>query len=90
MALLGVGMNLTVEQKELLEARYETWGFDRVREELEREDRDLIANPDVTALARAWVESKEARKRRADRTLIIILIAGIIQLGVALVLTFEL
>ena len=83
-------MNLTVEQKELLEARYETWGYDRVREELERDDRDLIAHPEVTKLARAWLESKEARQRRADRTLIIVLVAGIIQLGVALVLTFDL
>ena len=80
---------MTAEQKELLEARYETWGFDRVREELERDDRDLIANPEVTALARAWIASKEARQRRADRTLIMVLVAGIIQLGVALVLTFD-
>jgi hypothetical protein len=82
-------MKLSAEQKELLEARYETWGFDRVREELEREDRDLIAHPEGPARARAWIESKEARQRRADRSIVIILIAGIIQLGVALVLALK-
>ncbi len=46
-------MGLSAEQKELLEARYETWGLDQVREELERDDRDLFAHPDVTAVARA-------------------------------------
>ncbi len=81
-------MNLTAEQKELLEARYEAWGFDRVREELERDDRDMIAHPDVTAFARAWIESKEASQRRANRSIVIVLIVGIIQLGVALALGF--
>ena len=82
-------MNLSVEQKELLEARYEAWGFDRVREELEKDDRDLIAHPDVTALARAWIESKEGRQRRSDRSIVIVLIVGIVQLGAALVLALE-
>ena len=79
-------MTLSAEQKELLEARYETWGFDRVREELERDDRDMIAHPDVTALARAWIASKEARQRRSNRSIVIVLIVGIVQLGAALAL----
>ena len=46
-------MGLSALQKELLDARYEVWGFDRVREELAHGDRDLIArvmrdpHPDV-------------------------------------------
>ena len=79
-------MGLSTEQKELLEARYETWGLDRVREELERDDRDLFANPDVTALAWAWIEAKEAGRRRARRSIVVLTIVGIVQLGVALAL----
>ena len=77
-------MGLSAQQKELLEARYEVWGLDRVRDELERDDRELIAHPDVTAFARAWVEAKEAKHRRARRSVGVLVIVGIVQLGVAL------
>ncbi len=79
-------MGLSAQQKELLEARYETWGLDRVRKELERDDRDLFAHPDVTAVARAWIEAKESRQRRARRSIVVLAIIGIVQLGVALAL----
>ncbi len=79
-------MGLSAQQKELLEARYEAWGFDRVGEELKRDDRDLIAHPDVTAFARAWIEAKEAGRRRARRSVVVLAIVGIVQLGVALAL----
>ena len=82
-------MGLSVQQKELLEARYEAWGLDRVRVELERDDRDLIAHPDVTAFAQAWIETKETRQRRAGRSIVALVIVGIVQLGVALALILE-
>ncbi len=46
-------MALSAQQMELLGARYDAWGLDRVRKELDRDDRDLIAHPDVTAFAQA-------------------------------------
>ena len=49
-------MGLSLEQKKWLKARYDAWGIDRVREELRRADRDLIAHPDVTAFAEGWIE----------------------------------
>ena len=78
-------MGLSAEQKESLEARYEIWGFVRVRDELERDDRDMFAHPDVTAFARAWIEAREAGRRRARRSIVVLAIIGIVQLGVALV-----
>ena len=82
-------MGLSAQQKELLEARYEAWGFDRVREELAHRDRDLIAHPDVTAFARAWIEAKEASHRRAKRSLVALAIIGSVQLGVVIALVLE-
>ena len=82
-------MGLPAQQKELLEARYEAWGFDRVREELAHDDRDLIAHPDVTAFARAWIEAKEASHRRAKRSLVALAIIGSVQLGVVIALVLE-
>ncbi len=82
-------MGLSAEQTESLEARYETWGLDRVRDELERDDRDLIAHPDVTAFARAWIEAREAGRRRARRSIVVVAIVGIVQLGVALALVLR-
>ncbi len=74
-------MTLSAQQKELLEARYETWGLDRVRKELERDDRDLFAHPDVTALARAWIEAKEARHRRKRLLVLVLATFGIVQIS---------
>ena len=77
-------MGLTAQQKELLEARYEAWDFDRVREELERDDGDLFAHPDVTAFARTWIEAKEAGRCRAKLLMMVLAIVGIVLRGVAL------
>ena len=74
-------MGLSAQQKELLEARYEAWGLARVREELERDERELIAHPDVTAFAQAWIEAKEASQRRARLSIVVLAIVGIVQLG---------
>ena len=82
-------MGLSAQQRELLEARYEAWGFDRVREELERADRTLIAHPDVTAFAHAWIEAKEERQRRTRRSIVILVIVGMVQLGVAIGLVVD-
>ncbi len=82
-------MGLSAEQKELLEARYEAWGYDWVREELEKDDRDLFAHPDVTAFAWAWIEAKETGQRRVRRLIVGIVIVGIVQLGAALALILE-
>jgi hypothetical protein len=82
-------MGLSAQQRELLEARYEAWGYDRVREELERADRTLIAHPDVTAFAHAWIEAKEERQRRTRRSIVALVIVGIVQLGVAIALIVD-
>ena len=80
---------LSAERKIWLEARYEVWGLDRVREELERAERDLIAHPDVTGFAQAWIETKETSQRRARRSIVVLVIVGIVQLGVAPALILE-
>ena len=80
---------MSAQQMELLEARYEAWGLDRVREKLERDDRNLIAHPDVMAFARAWIEAKEASHRCARLAIVILSIVSIVQLGVALALVIE-
>ncbi len=82
-------MGLSAQQKEMLEARYEAWGFDRVRESLAHGDRELIAHPDVTAFAQAWIEAKEAGHRRAKRSLVALALIGIVQLGVVIALVLE-
>ena len=83
-------MVLSAERKISLEDRYEVWGLDEVRKELERPDRDQFINPDVTAFAQAWVEAKEAsihcRKRRSK---IILTIVGLVLLGLAIALIPE-
>jgi hypothetical protein len=60
-------MVLSAERKISLEDRYEVWGLDEVRKELERPDRDQFINPDVTAFGQAWVEAKEASIQRRKR-----------------------
>jgi len=82
-------VGLSAQQKELLEARYEAWSLARVPEELERDERELIAHPDVTDFAQAWIEAKEASQRRARLSIVVLAIVGIVQLGVALALVVE-
>ena len=71
-------MALSVEQMERLETQYEIWGLDLVRRELERDDRDRYASPDVTAFARAWIEAKEARHRRKRLLVLVLATFGIV------------
>ncbi len=79
-------MGLSLEQKKWLKSRYDAWGIDRVREELRRADRDLIAHPDVTTFAEGWVEDKESSHRRATRWIVALAIVGGVQLGIAVAL----
>lgn len=74
-------MGLSEEQKNLLQMRYEVWGVERVREELERDDRNLFAHPGVTAFARAWLKVTEERQRRSARlfrfsTIVVVVLSG--------------
>ncbi len=89
MALEEVAIGTVLRTKKCLEARYEVWGLDRVRDELERAERDLIAHPDATGFAQAWIETKETSQRRARRSIVVLVIVGIVQLGVALALILE-
>jgi hypothetical protein len=79
-------MGLSLEQKKWLKARYDVWGIDRVREELRRADRDLIAHPDVTAFAEGWIEGEESSHRRTTRCIVALAIVGAVQLGIAVAL----
>lgn len=83
-------MGLSAEQKEWLEARYEYWGLDRVREDLQRPERDRFSDPDVTALARAWVEAKEAGARRKSNIMVILAVVCLVPLAMASALILEL
>ena len=74
-------MALSAEHKERLESRYEDWGLDLVRRELERDDRDRYASPDVTEFARAWIKAKEARHRRKRLLVLVLAIFGIAQIS---------
>ena len=57
-------MGLSAEDQDRLLARYEIWGVETVRRELEREDRDTFIDPEVTAFAQAWVAAHERSARR--------------------------
>lgn len=81
-------MGLSTEHREWLEALYETWGLDKVREELERSDRNEFADPEVTAFARAWIEATEAGDRRRNRSIATVTIFGAILLGAVLAMAF--
>lgn len=83
-------MVLSAERKISLELRYEVWGLDEVRKELERPDRDQFIDPDLTAFARSWIEAKEARAHRKRSYLIVILtIVGAVLLGLGIALISE-
>jgi len=56
-------LGLSLEQQELLEARYFIWGLDRVRKELARSDRGTFLQPEVTEFARRWVAAEERALR---------------------------
>lgn len=74
-------MELSSDRRAWLELRYEIWGLDDVRKELEQSDRDLYASPEVTEFAWAWVRAKEASIRRKWCLAIILIIVVSIPAG---------
>lgn len=76
-------MELTAEQKDVLLARYQIWGLDKVRAELDRPGREEFAHEEVTEFARAWVKETEARLRRRKIMGALLWCAGVILLGAA-------
>ena len=83
-------MVLSAERKISLEDRYEVWGLDEVRKELNRPDRDQFTDPEVTAFARAWVEAKEASARRKrSYSIMFLAIVGLVLFGLAIALVTE-
>ena len=82
-------MGLSEEQKAILAARYDTWGLDRVRLELARDDRRMIAHPDVTAFAEEWVAAQEHGQRRAWKSVAVLVIIGAIQVGLVIALLVD-
>lgn len=79
-------MGLSDEQKLWLEARYEVWGVDEVRKELERPERAEFALPDATEFAESWLEAKAASIRRKRYVVEILLAVIAVQIGVAIAL----
>jgi len=77
-------MVLSTEQKASLKARYDFWGLDAVRMEIERNRDTGLTPPDVSAFARAWIADEEAKYQRTIRFLKILaavvfsMLAGII------------
>lgn len=69
-------MGLSAEQQDVLRARYEAWGLDGVRQELERNDRDPLLPAEVAAFARDWVAAEEARLRRMMRVIARLVVAA--------------
>ena len=83
-------MVLSAERKISLEDRYEVWGLDEVRKELNRPDRDQFTDPEVTAFAWAWVEAKEVTARHKRRySIMFLVIVGLVFFGLAVALVME-
>ena len=81
-------MGLSDDQKLRLKVRYEAWGIDDVRKELERVDRKQFVHPDITEFAQNWVIEKEARLRRRQYVIDILAVFITVQIGIALALLF--
>ena len=81
-------MALSDEQRLRLKLRYEVWGIDEVRKELERVDRTRFVHADITEFAQTWIEAKEASIRRKKYIIDILTVLITIQIGVAVALFF--
>lgn len=79
-------MNLSAEQMKWLTARYEAWGLDAVRREVERNDREGLVPADIAAFGRAWLEAEETRRRRARQSVAILIVLGAVLPGIAIAL----
>ena len=71
-------MVLSAEQQGWLKVRYDYWGLEAVKLEIERNSRDEFTPPDVIAFAHAWVVAEESKTRR---------ISGVLKILAAVVLS---
>ena len=81
---------LTNDEKRTLLLRYEFWGIDKVRAQVDSRDRWLFASPEVIDLARAWVREKEKEsehhtKRQINQARFMIWVAMVIVIGIIFV-----
>ena len=77
----GWQMGLSTEQKASLKARYDVWGLDLVRMEIERNDQKGLTPPDVIDFARAWIVVEEAKSQRTIQLVKIVTAAVFALLG---------
>ena len=63
-------MALTQEEKRTLIQRYEYWGVDQVRAQVENPDHRLLASPEMVGFARSWVRQKENETERHYKRLL--------------------
>ncbi len=63
-------MALTQEEKRTLIQRYEYWGVDQVRAQVEDPDHRLLASPEMIGFARSWVRQKESETERHYKRLL--------------------
>ena len=87
-------MELTAADKITLRERYQDWGLDTVRDDLKRPFRHVFVSRERNEFAKTWVgeaevkeEKQQIRRRRMVR---ILMIAAIIEVGVAVGLKLDL
>jgi hypothetical protein len=87
-------MELTAADKITLRERYQDWGLDTVRDDLKRPFRHVFVSRERNEFAKTWVgetevkeEKQQTRRRRMVR---ILMIAAIIEVGVAVGLQLDL
>lgn len=84
----GAALVLTNDETRTLLLRYEFWGIDKVRAQVDSRDRRLFASPEVIDLARAWVREKEKEsehhtKCQIKQALFVIGVAMVIVIGIS-------
>ncbi len=57
-------MALTQEEKRALIQRYEYWGVDEVRAQMEKPDHRLLLSPEMVGFALSWIRQKENETER--------------------------
>ena len=87
-------MYLTDTEKRTLRQRYEDWGLDTVREDLRKPFRHIFVSRERNEFAKNWVDetevAQERRRVRSKRLARIMLLAAIIEVGVAVGLQLDL
>ncbi len=81
-------MALTNDDKTTMRTRYETWGVDKVREDLRQPARHVFVSQERNDFARDWVddevEKQGRREVRKDRLVKVLMVAAAIEFGVAI------